>query len=841
VPPRRRRAVESRHHATPRTPQRGRIHRGLIAVAVIALGLAGAEFYALRNFGAVRAPAPEAPAATRAEVPAGAFGVIDRPLDDTVIGTSVAITGWALDRSGVRSVDIMVDGRSYAARRGLKRTDVAEAKPGYPDSAAAGFIFEGDFADLTLDRHEIAVVVTGNDGKATTIARRSLVPPAALTQWRTLLDGAPSLATRRFYFLMMTSGIGLGGANGIGTEHRDYVSRTQRVGMSVPILYLRMTTGAADDWKFDANFDLARQCGTRPVAEDNLAGVIRHAIAQNVPVQFILNGGIWGDASCAIPQWDLTDPLETDRDNDQWSQDNEVFPDDYLKGLSGSTTSPELARSLTYNVYATKVRAYKRRNLQAAAAQVAAFAREHPDLFVGIVLDSDTYMNPFFQQKEFFDYNPGMLRQFREWLAGSGAYAGRPRDGAPDLSAYRRARPLALAEVNRLAHRNWSRWDQVDPPRRFPGSTRDPEIKPGEQLVWNDRWYAEWDMFRKRVIDLHYDELSTWAREAGIPRDRIFSAQGFLAPDEGLKPFAVRLASHGQNYDSAGVSVEGAVPRDGHLGVILYGEAAVNDVRMEERHSLFATFARMDEGWAIVEYNNTDLKAPSGLPTYVQAYRSFRDAYNFGAREISVMAWNGSNGLGAGQPGFLAYTAWRNTPAESAMRDFLVARADLPWGAKLWTFGTPRHVDGDGWTAERGTLGLGSGWLAVNPEQGRVTLLSPPDQVLRPAAIGTLLLRFAGTVAPQRIKAWAHTEPNGAWREIGTAQNALEIKLTWPPGLASDRNHRRAAARRTRVRAGRSTGDLGARAALSRGRIVAGNGPIGTGDAALDLAAPTSA
>ena len=164
-------------------------------------------------------------------------------------------------------------------------------------------------------------------------------------------------------------------------------------------------------------------------------------------MQFILNGGIWADASCDTPEWDVNDHLEQDVDNCQWTQDNKVFPDDYLKNLPGSTNSPELARTLTYNVYATKVRAYKRRNLQAAARIIAAFARDHPDLFVGVSLDADTYMNPFFIQNrvlEIFDYNPGMLRQFRQWLAGTGPYAGKPEAGVPDLSRYRRPNPLTL-------------------------------------------------------------------------------------------------------------------------------------------------------------------------------------------------------------------------------------------------------------------------------------------------------------------------------------------------------------------------------------------------------------
>ena len=55
----------------------------------------------------------------------------------------------------------------------------------------------------------------------------------------------------------------------------------------------------------------------------------------------------------------MNDHLEEDDYNVQWSQNDQTFPDDYLKNLPGSTDSPELARTLTYNVYATKVRAYK--------------------------------------------------------------------------------------------------------------------------------------------------------------------------------------------------------------------------------------------------------------------------------------------------------------------------------------------------------------------------------------------------------------------------------------------------------------------------------------------------
>jgi hypothetical protein len=610
------------------------------------------------------------------------------------------------------------------------------------------------------------------------------IPAHALTLWSPRLDAHPALARQPFYFLMMTSAIAAGGAREIDTQYRDYLSRTQKVGVSVPILYLRTTKGAGGDWVFDPAFDTKRLCGTRPVAEDNLQSVIDYALAHRLPVQFILNGGIWSDASCETPQWDLTDHLEQDKANCQWTQGNEVFPDDYLKNLNGSTTSPELARSLTYNVYASEVRRYKKRNLQAAAGIVADFARKHPDLFVGVVLDADTYMNPFFRGSQSFDYNPGMLRQFREWLRATGPYAGRPADHAPDLAAYRRARPMTLAEVNKLAGTHWKTWNEVEPPRRLPGIVE--PLAPGERPIWDDPWWNLWDRFRKHIVDLHYDELSSWAHAAGIPRERIYSAQGLIHNDPELPAFAVRVDSNSASYDSAGVSVEGAIPRDGHLGAILYGRSARNAVVLDGGHSLFATVGRMDDGWGIVEYNNTDLKFPQKKPDYAMAYATFRDAFNYGAREVSAMAWNGSNGIYADQPGYLPYTSWRNTPAEDAMRDFLVSHADVPGGARLWTFGTPVHTDTDGWTAERGTLTPGAGFVTLQPAAHEVTLLSPPDQVIRPQRLASLLLRFDANAKPSRITVEAQEQPSGRWRPVGTASGP-ELAFQWPASWNNSR------------------------------------------------------
>lgn len=712
------------------------------------------------------------------------IGAVDRPSGEALFSRTLDIAGWALDRNGIRSVAVRLPDETLAAEYGLLRPDVAKVKSDYAGADRSGFALRRSFEHAPPMRLPFEILATNAEGLSTVLGRRSLVIPEAMRLWE---PWASPAGERPFHFLMATSGLSTGGAAEVDTVYGGYTSTTQRIGIAVPILYLRTTRGRAGNWEFDADFDTGRKCGQRPLADDSLNGVLRYSVDKQLPVQLILNGGIWADATCNAPEWDLNDHLEEEPRNCQWTQDDHVPPDDLLKNLAGSTASPELARSLTLNVYAKAVRRYKKRNLQSAARRIAQFAREQPHLFVGINLDSDTYINPFFEEREWFDYNPDTLRQFREWLQGSGPYAGRGTGGTPDLRAFRRERPLSLADVNALANATWTRWSDVQPPRRFPGSKHQPAAT-GQVAIWDDPWYREWDTFRKHLVGLHYAELAQWTHEAGIPRERIFSAQGFVAPESNAKPFAVRITSAGQNYDSGGVSIEGSVPRNGHLGAILYGSAAENRVRMEHRHGLFATFARMDPGWAVVESNMADLKRPNDLPTYAQAYRAFRDLFNYDARQVSLMAWNGSNGIFAGQPGYVSYTSWRNTPAEEAMRDHLVAHAGLPPRSRLWTFGSAQHSDDDGWTVESGTIKAERARLIVTPTADEFALISPPDQVIRKRNAAALVIGVEHS-AIRRIQVWAEAAPGSGWVELSDSREAndlnghapgLQLLLRWP-------------------------------------------------------------
>ena len=704
------------------------------------------------------------------------IGYVDVPAGAALIRPQLRVSGWALDAVGIDRVEIRIDGEPVprVARYGLARPDVAQVKPGYPDSDASGFAFEGAFTGDGAPRTPFAVVAVNRSGGESVLARKSMLAAKHRSIWAPLLAERTSLRSPPFYFLMATSGVGAGGAREIDTHYRPYGSETLKIGMRIPILYLRTTKGAAADWQFDPGWDVERRCGERKIAEDSLSTTVEHAVKHRIPVLFTLNGGVWADATCDVPAWDINDRLEQDKRNCQWNESNEVMADDYLRNLPGSQDAPELARSLTFNVYASSVRSYKKRNLQQAGVLVAKFAREHPELFVGVTLDPDTYHNPFFEERQWYDYNPGTLRQFRDWLRGSGPYAGKGGKGLPDLRAYRRPQALTLQQVSTLAGRKFSSWDEVDPPRRFSREAGAP--------FWKDAWGHQWELFRRHLVDLHYDELSRWLVDAGIGSAHIYSSQGFMAPTGDAMPFAVTLQSPSKNYDSGGMSVEGAIPARGHLGAILYGPSALNEAAMENGANLFSTFSRMDPKWAVVEYNTADLRHPTVLPTYAQAYRGLREVFNHGARFLSPMAWNGSNGLFAGQQGYVSFTAWRNTPLEEAMLDFALSHADLPLGSRLWTFGTAGHADADGWTPSPDTtLQSGKGHIEVASTGKVAELRSPESLVLRRDEHDLLIIGLAETSKVDTIEVEARGT-GGSWQTLAK-ESAVPALRSLPAGV----------------------------------------------------------
>jgi hypothetical protein len=718
-------------------------------------------------------------------------------------GQRLRLRGWAFGPRALGEIAVMVgQHRVGALPCGLPRDDVAAAFAGWAHAGRSGFDGEIALGPLAgLDVVSLVAVGQGAGLAPTPLLRRSVFAPDYKQRWSALLDERGVAADDVFYLPIATSLVAHNGIEGIRETFGPYESRTVKVAMRVQILYLRTTLGAAADYVFDPDFVADKRVGERLIAEDGLNSVIRCAIEQRMPVLFTLNGGIWADAACEAVDWDVNDALERDEQLCQWNQHNQVMPDNALAHKPGSVESPELGRSLSLNVYMQASRFYKKRNLQQAAALIARFAAEHPALFVGVALDPDVYVNPFFEGAQWYDYNPATLRQFRHWLRGDGPYAGQGGDGVPDLSAYRRAVPLALHEVGALAGRPHASWDEVDAPRAFPTQGR---------RFWQDPWVAVWEQFRRHLVKLHYDELSQWVAEAGIDAGRIYSSQGFMPPGELIDPLPVRLDSPAKNYDSGGMSVEGSVPTHGRLGAIIYGQSAVNDIRMEGASSLFAEFRRHSPDWAVVEHNTADLLAPRQPADYAQGYRSLREVANYGARFVSPMAWNGSPGEAAGRDGFLSYTSLRRAPLEEAITHFMLARADLPRRARLWTFGLAAHADGDGWQAAgQPAAPARAGALALQlDDQGSAALLSPPELACAPHAWPALVVQAQVPGAAITLEVQGQADDGrwavlcaatpwgqlrqvaaGAWVPLAGAPAGAgfdRIRLVWrgPPGAA---------------------------------------------------------
>ncbi|MGH8802806.1 MAG: hypothetical protein ACREX6_11005, partial [Casimicrobiaceae bacterium] len=280
------------------------------------------------------------------------LGWVDEPAAEGVSGTLFRARGWALDATGIAAVEIRCNGARLRARYGLARDDVAAIHPGFPDGERCGFEFDADLAPclgrFALPRQRIEVVALARDGRATLLAAKSLIDPSSVVDWH---DAAA--ATRRtsigrpFFLLPALSGVPGGGIGPLEHRYRPYESQSIRVGMRVPILYLRTTKGVEGDYAFDPEFDTAQCHGERAIVDDSLTALLDAAHQRNLPLLVTLNGGIWADASCSVPEWDLNDALEEDVANCQWNERDEVMPDDMLKHLPGSQQAPELARALT--------------------------------------------------------------------------------------------------------------------------------------------------------------------------------------------------------------------------------------------------------------------------------------------------------------------------------------------------------------------------------------------------------------------------------------------------------------------------------------------------------------
>ena len=205
----------------------------------------------------------------------------------------------------------------------------------------------------------------------------------------------------------------------------------------------------------------------------------------------------------------------------------------------------------------------------------------------------------------------------------------------------------------------------------------------------------------------------------------------------------------------------------------------------ESGRRLFNTFYQFDPDWAIVEHSVADFRdPPKMIPTYAASYRSLRESFNYHAQMISPMAWNGNHGDSVDQPGFAAHTAFRGTPMESALKDFLREYAFLPRRALLWSFGNGVHSSADGWVDGSGNsiLWPESGKLRWHHPAGAVNLHSPTELALMPSLHKMLVIDLLKKESVDAI-AVDYRESQGGWLSV-TPMTPIEAFQSGPSGIS---------------------------------------------------------
>ena len=630
----------------------------------------------------------------------------------------IDLNAWLADEQGIQSArvetqDGIILGELHKSQAQVPLTALPDPRfgtapaPDVPIKLGSLYQVKLSGDKLAAGLHRLVVRVTDNN------ARAALLPgPLVLNQAPPPSMGCGGAKRRVFY---------PGGA----VDFRDGFRQMKElralveagcveVGIRGRVEYLRTTRGKMADFEFDPAFPENVRGRNGGMTGESLNELLDTALKFKAPLLITLDGGVWADAKFPAPDVDIIDNLEQDPRTVQWNQFGRPEADDALQHLPGATQSPQLARVMSLNRYNTPFRNYKKRNLQAAVREIVRFSKRHPGAYVAITLEPDLYINPWFFLTQWYDYNPDTLRQYREWLFHLGPYA----DGE-ELASTRHSPKLTLAEANRMGRATWTALDQVEPPRGTPDYT--------------DPWQQLWTQFKRHLVARHYDELASWVVAAGLPMDRVYTAQTFIQTDVA---FSASDAATGWT-DQAGVSITGAKPKAGHLGAILYGPSSRNLGPTRNQNTLINNIRLVDPEWAVVEYHPATISFPEKLPSAEESYATVFNILNGGARFLSPM-WGSFVGDRVVRPSnFKSYDAMEGTAYEYQLVWWLHALRGLPLDSFFYPFGNTQVKSKDGWEGAPG--------VQVDPQPGKLQLSGKnvPLAVLSPHWAAVALDRAA--------------------------------------------------------------------------------------------------
>ncbi|MFD2612477.1 fibronectin type III domain-containing protein [Paenibacillus gansuensis] len=379
----------------------------------------------------------------------------------------------------------------------------------------------------------------------------------------------------------------------INTEYNGIVnsigqSPYVKTGLSIQTSYLSLDTlSHQQNYNWDPNF---------------LDQQLKYAETNQKPVLIQLNAGGWaGDAG-------LMHALQDDTRTTMWDTNNwDMF------------RSIDQHNYMTYSRKNLKHYAFKKRNLQLAAQRLVEWRAAHPDLLVGVSLDSEDWQYVW-DGTRYSDYNPLSISEWKEWLTGTGMYD--PVNGAYKGEA-RNPVFTSIGQFNTAMGTSFASWNAVDPPRT--------------RADGNPFW-EEWSRWRTMLLKHHLQDLTNWLIEAGLPANRIFSHQNHITS-----------GSDGYYLTSSILTTADLSP--GSLGVTLYGDATKDTDYMKQ-------VLGYNNNWGAPEYN------PQQKTDKAYNYDGLVKTYEGGAHYISPLSWN--------DPVTSPYEI-KNTQFETAMQEFVAA------------------------------------------------------------------------------------------------------------------------------------------------------------------------
>ena len=671
----------------------------------------------------------EGPDGARSEI-AGPQVINDAPLGKVVSPADryanppvVPLDAWVLAEDGVASV--VAETEAGVALGTLQRVHSVTAP-----AAKDGATYRGQIVTRALPAGLHRLVVRVIDAK-----QRTALLPGPLVSVGPQLDARCDGVPRRLYYPGNHAAFQQGFPR--MRNWRELVEGgCLEVGIRGRVEYLRTTRGRRHDYVFDADFpDAGRLRNGREMTGVSLRMLLGLARDLKAPLLITLDGGIWAGMSFSDPDIDVVDLLKQEEGAVQWNQYGRSEAADALRGLAGSLDNPLLARMMSLNRFNTRFRDYKKRNLQAAAREIADFSRAHPEIDITVNVDPDVYINPWFSLVQWYDYNPDTLRQFREWLFHLGPYA----DGG-ELAPARHEPRLTLESARRLAKQPFAGIDAVEPPRAA--------------IDYGDPWQQIWSHFRRHLVAQHYADLAAWAAEAGLPPAKIYSAQAFIQAD-----VAVGVRSRATGWtDQAGVSIEGAKPAQGHLGTTLYGPASRNLGAPREGRSLVDNIRRVDPEWGAVEMHPATIARPEISPTHAESYQTLLAIINGGARFLSPMWGSREEDRMLHPEKFRAYDVMEGSAFETQLAWWMLRLRSLPADGMLFPFGNEQVDSLDGWAPGHGTR--------VSAQRGRLHIDGNSPALVSPVWDGRLTgtrltLDVAGDWPQRRMHAEVQLRKHG--------------------------------------------------------------------------------